>query len=757
MAAKLTFEAKMSGMEQVLDLLKRAEDQMTNFGRTGSYSIEGVGSRLKEFQQSLETITKSGQGIGGLFKSFDELNRRSNEFLGKSYRGLIDGMKMEVKGFEQEADKVLAKIRDVETHMESMRSRKNAMSEKDYQEGMARHTRELDQLKTQGVAIATEKAQLQREIFFGQPVNQGVHDFASRFGMGQHATVGGALRLGMNAFALPATAGAIMHGAGSIGLQYGYTREADEFLATARLNRSAASAAMSGDPTAILLQRMGAGIEAQGGDSVWAKSKAYGQALLDNSVVRGAGAGVGTFLGLTGSTFGLATIPAIWAGIAAGGTAAATGGNRTYAQFLAEGRGELRNRDLEMYGILGKGAGDQLMRESTELAAMQRIYGMEGTHNLSMTLASQGLSADRANPMINMMLAQGMLPGNYLANADMSGANSLFNRMSLSENVQRSIMRSTALGGGTLSDATLRSMGVFGHAGLTGVQDTAARSALGDYAANLSGARGFGSTDLGVAGSAVAANVSMNAASFNKVEGVQQGIANYESQTKLLEGGSSAMDTIMISKLRMLGVTNAAAIAAFIKLDPRLPTTQERIAAYTGKSRKEVAEAITGAFQSYNNMYETVLGKDQIDKFKQTTGIDMQTLFQSGVKAGENTAGGGATFAQGLVASGAGNVGSGQGVGMGLETMADKQNAAQAANAADLDAKMREILAGTGKTVTDEITRAVIRGFEMTNEEVRKAGDKLIQSGQNRSDTDPQRSQKEVRTYNGPQKSDKVD
>lgn len=710
-------------MEQVLDLLKRAEERINDFGRVGSYSLDKVDTRLKDFQSSLEYIGKSQNGLGGIFKSFDELNRRSNEFLGKSYRGIIDGMKHEVKAFEQEADKILNKIKDAESQMEAFKSRRKTMSEQEYQEGVASRDREIGTLTSQGAAVASAKADLQRDIMMSQPVHAGLHNFMSRYGMGQYATVGGAIGAGIYAAGVPAMVSQAMMATGNYGMQMGFTRDADAYIAQARLNRSAAGQAMNFDPTTYMLQSAGGGIEKPGMESwsMWAKSR--GQFMWENPYLRALAAGSGTFLGLTSATLGIGAAPAAWAASGAASAAFASAPNRSLTEIEAMNRGELRNRDLEMYGILGRGAGGQLQRESSELMLMQRIYGIGGTHNLSMSLADMGISGDRANPMINAMISQGLLPNNV---GDMAGANSLMNRASLTDSVQKAILRMAALNGGTLSANTTRAMGLFSGAGLVGVQDISARSALGDYASGLMSNRGAGQ-DLGTVGAAVAANVAQNTGGFNKVEGVGQGIMNFEAQSRLMGGGSSALDTILISKLRQLGVTNAVAIDGFIKLDVRNPRTQQQIAAYTGKSIDEVRRLLGEAAGAYTNMFETVVGKDQMDKFNRATGGDMMTLLTTGVKAFDNTTAGGGTFSSGLRSSlTGGGTGRGESVGLGLESMADKQNAAAAQQQIMIDDTMRRVLEGTGKTVTDEITKAVLKGFEVTAEEVRKAGDKIV-------------------------------
>lgn len=717
MAAKLTFEAKMQGMEQVLDLLKRAEERMNDFGRVGSYAIEGVDRRLKEFESSLETINKSQNGLGGLFTKFDEANRKSGEFLGKSYRGIIDGMKQEVKAFETEADRVVNKIKESESALESFKSRRNAMSEADYQKGEASHTRELESLKGQHAAVISSKSQLERELFFKQPVNQGVHDFASKFGLGQWATVGGAMQLGGMMMGAPMIAGQAMNAVGSFGVQQFYTRQADAFLADARMSRSAAAQAMQGNITTSMVHRFGGGIEDAGMDSWSMRAKNMGQYLMENPFVR-AGAGIGSIA--MGGPIG-------W-GVGAGLLYSSLNApNRSYQEISAQNRSALRGRDKEMYENLYDPAGQGLKREGNELEGYQRTYGISGAHNLEMQYAYRGVSADRANPFLNQMQSLGMRPTNFGFPDQVNAVKEMY-RASMSDPVRMAVLRGVALNGGTLSGGIQNAMGAFAGAGLTSAGDIAARGSMGEYMASVASTRGAGANDMGNVGAPIAAAISANAPGFNKVEGVGQGIANTQAFDRLSQGGSSAMSTIMIQKFREIGVTNPVTIDQFIGMDVKLPSTQAAIAKYTGKTVAEVRKALIGDVgQAYAGFAQSVLGKAEMDRVNAATGGDTLTYRTSGLKAFDNTTKGGATFSQSVDRMATGVEMDPSKVTTGAQSLNDKQDNATAAISATIDATMREILAGTGKEVTREITKSILDGFLQTAKEVQKTGDKFLQ------------------------------
>jgi hypothetical protein len=729
MAAKLTFEAKMQGMEQVLEMLKQAESRMNDLGRVGAYSMDGVSNRFKELQTSLETIGKSQTGIGGIFKSFDDLNKKSNEFLGKSYKSIIDAARHEVRQFEGEVDKIKNKVTEAERDLERLRSRRSTMSEQDFQREESSHVRSVAAAHAQQVAAVQQRDEMQREIFQRQQI-PGVGGALNAMGLGQYNTMGSLMRGIPTAMMAPEYIAKTMEGVGNLGLQYGYTREVDAYLAQARLRRAAATQAMSGDPTTFLLQDLGAGVEKQAMDSAWTKTKMAGSYLSDNPFVRmlaGAGAGgrvgfaVGTMVPGIGNVLG-AVLGAVGGGIY-GLTSA---GNRSYSQIEAEQRSELRGKDSELYGILTKAAGENFMRESRDLDASQRMYGIESVHNAVMGSARLGQSMDRANPVISMLSAQGLDANNYMANGDIGSYITGNTRFGFGQGAQQAMIRSTALNGGTLSDQQMNMLDVYAGAGLTGRNTIGARSTFGEYAAGLASQRGAGQ-DITTVGQGVAAAIGTNSTSFNPVEGVQQGIANFEQQGKMIQQGGSAMDMILVSKLRTLGVTNAVTIDAFIKMDVRNPKTVDAIAKYTGKSPDEVRAALGEVAKTYSSMFGAVIGKGEAERFNKATGGDLATLLTTGVKAFDNTTAGGGKFMDSLQAS-LGGKGRGDGgkVEVGFETMADKENAARATQQVTVDDQLKKALGDTGKTVTDAITAAVVKGFLDVADEVKRAGDRIV-------------------------------
>jgi hypothetical protein len=740
MAAKLTFEAKMNGMEQVLDLLKRAEERMNDFGRVGDYALHGVDSRLKEFQQSLETLNKTGGGINGLFNRFDELNRRSNEFLGKSYRGIIDAMKQEVKNFELESDKILNKIKESENALESFKSRRKTMNEQDYQEGISNHQRELNSLRAQGTAIASEKAQLQRELFIKQPISEGAHAFASKYGLGQYATVGGAIMAGAAVAGLPYAAGQVMSVAGRLGMQELYTKEADAWIAQQRLKRGAAQEAMAGDPTTLMVNKFGGGLENAANDSIWNRMSVTGQYLVQNPYARfGAGAAA-----LAASVLGAIPSGGLSLLAAGGGigmmASSFTAANKPYAQIRAEEQAALRARDKEAYGVVFGNAAQMQLRENAELGDLQRINTIHGAHNISLNYAANGVSMDRANPIINMMIAQGLNPTRRDMRDQAMFANAMF-RSGYDDTTRQQMIRVSALSGSSLTAVNNQMTGVLAGAGLHAT-DVAANRSLAGYVSGLMANSGA-SQDFGSVGASVSGAISANAPGFNKVEGVQQGITATQTVDNLMNGGSSAMSAMTISKLRELGVTNAFAIDTFMKMGLGNRKTHDAIARYVGggMTASKVREALRGVIGTYSNMVKDTIGGDELKKLNAATKGDVTTLYTENKKAFENTQAGGATFQQaseGMFKEGAGTGDTSmKGFNMLADSGGDKTNKAQADLQRQIDAAVKEAIAGTGKEVTSAIMDSIVDGFTRTATAVREAGERYNKSAADNKGSSP--------------------
>jgi hypothetical protein len=227
---------------------------------------------------------------------------------------------------------------------------------------------------------------------------------------------------------------------------------------------------------------------------------------------------------------------------------------------------------------------------------------------------------------------------------------------------------------------------------------------------------------------------------------VEQGQANYDTSQKLLQGGSTGLDTIMVSKLRSLGVTNAVDIAMFMKLGLDQPTTQQYIAKYTGKTVEQVRKALLGGVDAYGSMIDSVVGKGS--RFNKATGGDRNTLMLGDLKQFDRTVKNskgehGATVQESMhnqFAPGAGKGGDVE-VTPGATTGADAQNAGAAGTQVATDTTMQGMLTTTGKSVTDAMVAAIQKGWAVGADEIRKAGVELSK-GATKNHVNPQSGHK---------------
>jgi hypothetical protein len=266
MAAKLTFEASMQGMEKVLDLLKQAEQRMNDAGRIGTYSFDNVDKKIKDLTSSLDVINKSQAGMGGLFKSFDEVSKKSNEFLSKGHKGLIDAMKADVKAFEGETDKILNKIKEAERELNNFKSRKAAMSEQDYQQGVSNRQRDINQQTAEMVSVHQTKRSMEQEIYnreivggaFGQRMTEWTGTPFTRAVRGKMIAGG----ITQAAAAVPALLD-IEQKIYEADYHQKYGQSASQFIAKQSLAIRTGQEAMNFDPNSTFLSIYGGGYENQ--------------------------------------------------------------------------------------------------------------------------------------------------------------------------------------------------------------------------------------------------------------------------------------------------------------------------------------------------------------------------------------------------------------------------------------------------------------------------------------------------------------
>jgi hypothetical protein len=549
----------------------------------------------------------------------------------------------------------------------------------------------------------------------------------------------------------PFTAAAAMKGAaGLIGavptaLEFGsvltsgilhqrYGQRANEFIAQQALLTNAGQAAMGFNPNATFLQRYGVGLEQQmmrdpnfernlqlshASQSWWSKAMATGAAGAAGGALFGfglPGAAIGGLGGLAaGAIYGLAT-------------------EKSLDQMRAEKQAELREKDKVFQNITSPAA-QNFRKEMENLGIGQRMFGEESIHTSVAMLARQGISLDRATPILQEMFRYGYGPGLAAVGGGVKSIDETMRLYGVSKEAASQIIRYGAGTGRQMQTGLQGVMDLYATAGLGDVKSYSARSELDKQLAAMASERGPGvsMTDVG-AGLANVVGAAAGAGRYGAVpatEQVAQGVRGFQTATGLLEKSGSLANTALISVLRQLGVTSAVAIDAFLDMGIARGDQKaiEAVARYTGKPSKSVREALSGIGGIWAGAVESVIGKENADYFKKTTGYDISTIKTQGMAGADYQAltGKGGT-AEAMAALPGGVAGMGGTVQAGYETAQDALIKEQASLETQLNEEVKKLVSSAGDTVVQGLTKAVLDGFGLAAKAVKDAGAELAKT-----------------------------
>lgn len=737
MAAKLTFEAQMNGLEKVLDYLEKADQKLTDMGSHGGDAFTLMDRKMKEFNQSLEYLSKNQSGVGGVIKSFDELNKKANDTLSKSHSTVVKQFRAEVDDFEKHVKNIRTQIDGVQKDLDSLQRRKGTISQEDYLSAEREHVNKINRLKQEEALGAANLGQARNAAFMASPVNQGVYDFASRFGM-QNATTWGAVLSPQGLGIMAGVIGAPVKGmdyAAAVSNSIVHQRTmmgVNEMLAQ-RAILTQGAAATQGDITNAFLRNMGIGIQARESDTmpgtVMDAASTFRQSRLGRGLL-GTAAGVAGAAGLLGLGALLAPVTG-GASLALAGTAApwlmggaALGGGilgittatpTTMETERAKRIAGLSEKDREAYGVIIGEAGKNFFEESQLTETQQRMYGIHASHSINAGLLGQGVATLRdMAPMINMMNSM----GGRVKNANFA----IFDRMfgSTSELSRRALAREAMAfseGGATNSFMQLAAGAGFGATNAYG-----ARGILTDYASQLTEQRGFGATTAGEAG-AFAASITGRLGDntmLSSVEAAQTGVNIAGTVQGLQENSGSLMGTLSRSALARLGITDPRIQTALIKMGLSNDGTIRKIISISNKDEKTTREILSSVTGIYTNAMKATMSDKTLSQFK-SIGVDPGTLGITGgnLRTAENVSRAGLQLNDVMQGSTSGTSPtqlqrdeSGNVQGISLTTSFNQERgAAEAQRASEIEKSMQDILQGTGKDVTTAIGDAVSRGF----------------------------------------------
>lgn len=750
MAAKLTFETKMEGVEKLIDLLTKAEQKVNGLGETGDLAFQKMGDSFKQFEESFKFINDTKSSFGGLMSSFSQISNDANKLLQDFQTKAVKSHKDSLKELQGSLKEMRSEIGQAERDLARLEQTKHTKSTEDYLATKQMMTSRLQELQGKfltGAATEAEQSRLQwaQSRFFG-----GAGDYMAARG-GILGNIFGATNAQMAANfpgmiqAGAATIGMVRQGiqlSGNIGRAEVYDRSLQpiyQYLAQRQAEQLTGEAAY-GDPTSAILRRYGIGVEAKEQGSEATKRAAESDALLSSRGMGGTfGAGIGAVGALalgallapvTGGTSLLAAGALATTGAAAGGlTGYYTANPITEEQAMSKYRMQYAQLDKETYGLTLNPAMQKFREESQLTKLQQRMFGVGTSHENTSELMRQGIAdlKDLAG-FINELNKF----GKTLKNAEVGVFGE---RFGMSSSAARSAFaRSVAARGETA--AMSNAMDLAARAGFYGKETIPGREVLSDYAAQIANQRGFGATDINQTG-ALAASI---AAGGNLPPSVAAetgvGVAN---RIKEMQSTTGTFTNVMTrAALTKLGIVNPILQSLLIKQGLDQQDTKEKIFAIAqrhGISRDKAAQILSQAGVTITRAFEKVSGfTPGSDAYEDArlAGMDPTTgLLTGNVKLAEQMYSQGKTMIDAFGTSFQDQPGTN--IPMALRRQIpetgkgqmDIESGMEAQKAARLEDSIKTIADSAGTTVAQVLQQAVADGFRNMAEQISGAQKKI--------------------------------
>jgi hypothetical protein len=748
MAAKLSFEARMDGLEKVLETLKKAEDQLTSVSQAGTQANYVMDRQVKDFSQQMEYLAKTKSSVGGLFKQFTEQTQEASKILSSSHDVILKQFKAEISDYETNIKKLKDSIKDAKGELDSFRSRKNEMRQEDFILGEKTRVQTLNRREVEYAENVAQINRAKQEAYMASPVFPGMQPMLDRMGMGNMGTYGfltSAQGIGMmaGAAALPFQ-GTIM--ANQMMAGYSNARVHDNFMkqygavAAQQRVRSMYEGAASGNITQAFLSNAGIGADAVMASEEQQSALAREQFLQSKTgqAVGGVAGGIGVLGGLLAAgKFGLLgtaaagvvgglSLPLILGGLAIGGAGYGaykyfTTKEKSMEQMQAEKKAELMAATNEVFAPFLDRAGQQFMQEATLTGTAQRSFGIDATRRNTAALMAEGIgSLEELAPMIELMAARGQtLPGaRFGVFGNRFGANS--------DLARREMARQAAAVGGDAVMGDTKSL--FATAGFLDPNSFASRGVLSDFASAQLGNRASGATTFADAGAFAASAAGTFAGRFDSFESAQLGVQASQLMQSQNENAESLQGTMMRSALASLGIVDPRIQEVAIRQGLNDPRTRANIARASGRSIEEVnkiLDSATGVVNAAVNATFTGASMQQAKEF----GVDMAAFGASGgdmrfSESAARTEKGFAGLREGFVSAGPGGESS---LVQETESMTDRLSAEQAKVANDINKTLQTVSEKLGTDVTQSLVNAVITGFRSMSDSVIAAGNQAVQ------------------------------
>lgn len=733
MAAKLTFEAQMNGLEKILEYLNKADTQLSDLGKHGGDAFSIMDRKAKDFNASMEYISKNKGGLSGIDKMFDDINNKAQSILGRTQNKILENYKSEVKKFENEVKNIDNQITSVTNRLQELESKKQTMSEKDYIREQKALTDEKNRTEQKLVIAKNAENEAKRMIYNESP-------FFGKFGAqarekgGLIGSILGASNEEANARIPGLIAGmtAVIGGIPKLGgAYYGaaiydkVTQPANEFLSQMALQQQI-SAAREGNITTGILGT--AGLSSISDPEVMKniRSEAYWDSIYSSRAFKGViGAGIGAY-----GAYKLGIKNPYLIGIAAAGGGAMgayTAKPVSEEQLTNEKILEVQQQQAQMHDVTVGQAGRNFREEGTLTLAQQRMFGINTSHANTAMLLQQGV-ADLKD--LAGFIGELNKFGKTLKNAQAGVFGERFGMTGAAGRAE--FARSVAAYG---DDAAMqRAKDLAAKAGFYGRETMPGREVLTEYAAQLASQRGFGVTDISQTG-AFAASIAGQMSNLPSSVAAQTAVTMAGAINQQMGRGGGLLNTMMGAAFARLGITDLITQEMYMQSYQTDPEgTIKKIAEEGDYTEDQVREILTGAMKNATQAMATATGlKPGTKSYRMAERIGAPDVFAftGNLAAAENAKKGnidlsGAAQLMGKKPIDTSNVPFylKRNVEMG-EGFEDIKSGKRALEAANVESTMEKIAQSQGKTVADIIQREVANGFASMAQQIAGSTAKL--------------------------------
>jgi hypothetical protein len=739
MAAKLSFEARMDGLEKVLETLKKAEDQLTSVSQAGAQANYVMDRQVKDFSQQMEYLAKTKSSVGGLFKQFTQQTQEASKILSSSHDVILKQFKAEISDYETNIKKLKDSIKDAKSELDSFRNRKNEMRQEDFISGEKMRVQTLNRREVEYAESVAQFNRAKQEAYMASPVFPGMQPMLDRMGIGHMGTYGfltSAQGIGMMAGAVAAPFQGVLMASRGIA-DYSSARVHDNFMkqygavAAEQRVRSMYEGATTGNITQSFLNNAGIGADQIMASEEQQRALTFqhflqsktGQGMAGASMGAGVVGGLAGVAAAAGVTISLPVILPLLLGAAAlgGGYKYFTAKEKSMEQMQAEKKAELMAATNEVFAPFLDRAGQQFMQEATLTNTAQRSFGIDLTRKNTAALMAEGIgSLEELAPMIELMAARGQtLPGaRFGVFGNRFGANS--------DLARREMARQAAAVGGDAVMGDMKSL--FATAGFLDPNSFASRGVLSDFASAQLGNRSSGATTFADAGAFAASAAGTFAGRFDSFESAQLGVQASQLIQSQNENAGSLQGTMMRSALASLGIVDPRIQEVAIRQGLNDPRTRANIARATGRSIEEVNKILDSAVGVVNAAVNATFTGASMQQAREL-GVDMAAFGASGgdMRFSESVARtekGFAGLREGFVSAAPGGESS---LVLETESMTDKLSAEQAKIANDINKTLQTVSEKLGTDVTQSLVNAVVTGFRNMSDSVIAAGNQAIQ------------------------------